>query len=494
MHSENKQAGRIIGRIVRKLRDRFEVSIEGRTVQAVASGALRYRSDDSETHNRGRVDRARERDRPVPVGRDYRHPKPSRSGGAAISGSDRAAIAVGNVVVGDEVVLRGAADYTQILEILPRRNILTRKAAGKREEEQVIASNLDLLVIAASADEPPLNPALIDRYLVEAESDGLAALICVTKADLLCEENVLVALAPQRAAGYEVVMVSAVSGQGTGELAARLRGRTAVLAGKSGAGKSTLVNALLGTDLAASEVSASTGKGRHTTSEVRMLPWPDGGGIIDTPGVREFGLWEVPRERLASCFPEMRPLVGRCRFGVDCLHVEEPGCAVKEAVCAGRIHRARYRSYCKLGGFTEEATAGTHDSFTCRHCGWAVAAQGAGTAHRNHCPRCLWSLHLDDRPGDRASGCRGGMEPIAIQARAGGEWSVLQRCTECGVIKANRIAGDDNEWLLLSLAARPLSRPPFPVDRLEMQEEGGWAGPSTAVRFSCGDTADRLRQ
>jgi ribosome biogenesis GTPase / thiamine phosphate phosphatase len=337
----------------------------------------------------------------------------------------------------------------------------------------VIAANLDLLVIAASAAEPPLNPALIDRYLVEAESDGLTALVCVTKSDLRPEEEILAVLAPQRVAGYEVLLVSAVSGHGTGELAARLRGRTAVLAGKSGAGKSTLVNALLGTDLAALEVSSVTGKGRHTTSEVRMLPWPDGGGIIDTPGVREFGLWEIPRERLPSCFPEMRPFLGKCRFGAGCLHVEEPGCAVKEAVRAGRIHAARYRSYCKLGGFAEEAATNTHDSFTCRHCNWAVAGEAAGTDHRNHCPRCLWSLHLDDRPGDRASGCRGEMEPIAIHARRGGEWSVLQRCTECGVIKANRIAGDDNEWLLLQLAATPLSRPPFPVDRLEMQRDGG---------------------
>lgn len=445
-------------------------------MQAVAGGVLRYRSGQTDTHRRGRPDRARECDPRIPVGRDHRRPKATRSGAStAISPQRfaRGATAIGDVVVGDEVVLRGAMEFTQIIEILPRRNKLARKAAGRKEEEQVIAANLDLLVIAASASAPPLNPAMIDRYLVEAESDGLPAIVCVTKADLLPEKEILAMLAPQRAAGYEVVLVSALSGQGTDGLAARLRGRTSVLAGKSGAGKSTLVNALLGTSLAASDVSASTGKGCHTTSEVRMLPWPEGGGVIDTPGVREFGLWEIPRERLAQCFPEMRPFFGECRFGAGCLHVEEPGCAVKEALRAGRIHAGRYRSYCKLGGFADDAAATTHDSFTCRHCGWAVPSQAAGTQHRNHCPRCLWSLHLDDRPGDRASGCRGGMEPIAIQVRAGGEWGVLQRCTECGVIKANRIAGDDNEWLLLSLAARPLSRPPFPVDRLAAQEDRG---------------------
>jgi ribosome biogenesis GTPase / thiamine phosphate phosphatase len=449
LHSEHvTHAGRVIGRVMRKLKDRFEVSIEGHTVLAVASGALRHRSSHDRPQGRGRPDRARERQHAV----------------------------IGDIVVGDEVVLRGSTELRQITEVLPRRNKLARKAAGRKEEEQVIAANLDLLVITAPAAEPPLNPALIDRYLAEAESDGLAAIICVTKADLLSERGIRTTLAPQLAAGYEMLPVSAVTGQGTEELAARLRGRTVVLAGKSGAGKSTLVNALLGTALATSEVSAATGKGRHTTSEVRMLPWPEGGGIVDTPGVRKFGLWEVPPERLASCFPEMRPFLGRCRFGTGCLHVEEPDCAVKAALRDGLIHAGRYRSYCKLGGFAEESAATTHDSFTCRHCGWQVAAQGGGTAHRNHCPRCLWSLHLDDRPGDRASGCRAEMEPIAIHARPGGEWSVVQRCNGCGVIKVNRIAGDDNEWLLLSLAARPLSRPPFPVDRLEVRGNDAWQG------------------
>ena len=107
--------------------------------------------------------------------------------------------------------------------------------------------------------------------------------------------------------------------------------------------------------------------------------------------------------------------------------------------------------------------------FTCAHCGQAVVPETYGTAHRNHCPWCLWSRHLDEEPGDRASDCRGGMEPVAVWVRQGGEWAVIHRCRSCGIFHSNRIAGDDNEVLLLSLALRPLTLPAFPLDRLKGQ-------------------------
>ena len=106
------------------------------------------------------------------------------------------------------------------------------------------------------------------------------------------------------------------------------------------------------------------------------------------------------------------------------------------------------------------------DTFRCQHCRREVAAGAAGTRHRNHCPQCLWSVHLDERPGDRRSACRGGMEPIAIWVRPDQEWALVHRCASCHVVRVNRIAGDDNEYALLSLAARPMALPPFPVDRL----------------------------
>ena len=106
------------------------------------------------------------------------------------------------------------------------------------------------------------------------------------------------------------------------------------------------------------------------------------------------------------------------------------------------------------------------DAFRCQHCRSDVPAEAAGTRHRNHCPLCLWSVHLDERPGDRASGCRGGMEPIAIWVRPCGEWALVHRCGSCHAVRVNRIAGDDNEYALLRLAARPMAQPPFPVERL----------------------------
>ena len=118
----------------------------------------------------------------------------------------------------------------------------------------------------------------------------------------------------------------------------------------------------------------------------------------------------------------------------------------------------------------------TETGFTCAHCGRDVIAEVPGTKHRNHCPWCLWSLHLDDRPGDRAAYCGGDMEPVAVEVRKDGEWALVHRCRACGVLGANRIAGDDNAMVLMSLAVRPLARPAFPLDRLDEAERPPKAG------------------
>ena len=115
----------------------------------------------------------------------------------------------------------------------------------------------------------------------------------------------------------------------------------------------------------------------------------------------------------------------------------------------------------------QRGTEGTHEpSFVCEQCGRAVPGRAPGTEHRNHCPLCLWSVHVDMKPGDRRSGCRGHMEPIGVSVRDGNEWSVIHRCRKCGIVRVNRIAGDDNELVLMSLALRPLANPPFPLDQL----------------------------
>jgi ribosome biogenesis GTPase len=231
-------------------------------------------------------------------------------------------------------------------------------------------------------------------------------------------------------------------------------------------------------------VSTRTGKGRHTTSTTRLIPLPEGGGLIDTPGARAFGLWGVAPERMAEYFPEMHPFVGACRFGHRCSHTHEIGCAIKEAVRSGKVDRRRYRSFTRLIGSsadvadvrTPQSSAGSikppaaSEGFVCRHCRQRIASGPPGTAHRNHCPACLWSLHVDHRPGDRAAACNGLMEPIAIAARLDGEWALVHRCRVCSTVKANRIAGDDNPAMLISLASRPLARPPFPLDRVGQHE------------------------
>ncbi|NLG85474.1 MAG: RNHCP domain-containing protein [Firmicutes bacterium] len=147
------------------------------------------------------------------------------------------------------------------------------------------------------------------------------------------------------------------------------------------------------------------------------------------------------------------------------MHEEE--CGVRRAVAEGRIPAGRYRGYLRLLGLSADAGGADEAApFQCANCGAEVSPGPAGTRHRNHSPYCLFSKHLDNRPGDRAASCGGLMEPIAVWVRAGGEWAVIHRCKSCGALRANRIAADDNEMLLLQLAVKPLAMPAFPLSRL----------------------------
>ncbi|HEY9075399.1 MAG TPA: ribosome small subunit-dependent GTPase A [Anaerolineaceae bacterium] len=261
------------------------------------------------------------------------------------------------LAVGDEVIFTShLAGGGVIIDRLPRRNVLARSTPapmpGAYTFEQVIAANLDLVVpvFAAASPEPKWN--MLDRYLVTAEAAGIPAMICLTKLDLVLQADgslqpdLAARLAAYQQIGYPVVMVSACTGAGIPGLKAVLSGKISVLVGKSGVGKSSLLNALQpGLGLRTNAVNQVTGKGKHTTTVQELYRLDFGGGVIDTPGVREFGLWNLPADDLALYFPEMRPLVGTCRFGLDCTHDEEPGCAIRKAVVAGRISPHRYQSY-----------------------------------------------------------------------------------------------------------------------------------------------------
>ena len=258
------------------------------------------------------------------------------------------------VAIGDRVRSVDAGDDRgMITEILPRRSKLSRPAPipGRRVFEQVIVSNADLVVPVLSMASPTPKWGMLDRYLVSAEAAGLPVLIVITKLDLAQKKgNFDADIEIYRRIGYPIQLVSSVTGEGIEELKQALQGRMSVLVGKSGVGKTSLLNAIQpGLGLRVEAVSeGELGKGRHTTSHLEMFELGFGGTLVDTPGMREFGLWKIASEDLAFLFPEMAGYVGRCKFGMSCRHDREPGCAIRKAVAAAAISPYRYQSYMRL--------------------------------------------------------------------------------------------------------------------------------------------------
>jgi ribosome biogenesis GTPase len=252
------------------------------------------------------------------------------------------------VVVGDIVTLLEDAGQFVVESVTPRRNAFSRRAAGNEPAEQVVAANLDQLVLVASLADPEFSPGFADRVLCQAEHSGLPARLALNKADLGSPEEARDIAEAYRAAGTAVHVVSARSGDGVAELAHTCVSRRSLFVGHSGVGKSTLLNRLApGFDFAEGEVNEKTGKGRHTTTAAWLVNPAPGLELIDTPGVRAFGLWGVGSRDLDQAYTEFRPFLGACRFG-DCTHRSEPGCAVRGAVESGRVARRRFESYLKL--------------------------------------------------------------------------------------------------------------------------------------------------
>lgn len=255
------------------------------------------------------------------------------------------------VVVGDIVRCeRDETGETVIADVEPRRNYIIRRASNLSKESHIIAANLDQALLVATLFSPETAPEFIDRFLVTCEAYKVPVTILLAKADLArtAPEAMAAFHDTYERAGYRVIDVSATEGEGVDTVRNLLRGRTTLLSGNSGVGKSTLVAAVERTaEVRTAEISRSHHKGRHTTTFSTMYPLSEGGYIIDTPGIKGFGLIDIDDAELAHYFPEMMRWLPECRY-YNCSHTHEPHCAVIEAVERGDIALSRYESYLKI--------------------------------------------------------------------------------------------------------------------------------------------------
>ncbi len=250
------------------------------------------------------------------------------------------------VVAGDWVSFRSDPSGDGIIErVEERRGILAR---GSRGRQHILVANVDQIVVIGSAAEPTLKPNLIDRFLVTAEQNRIRPVICINKADLIDRAELQPLVGVYSRMGYRVLLTSAATGFGMERLLRQLTDRASVVVGQSGVGKSSLLNAIQpDLKLRVAAVSDESEKGRHTTTTAQLYPLAMGGYVIDTPGIRQFQLWDCVAEEIGGCYRDLRPYVSRCKFP-NCTHTHEADCAVKDAVADGHLDVRRYESYCQL--------------------------------------------------------------------------------------------------------------------------------------------------
>lgn len=267
------------------------------------------------------------------------------------------------IAVGDEVEIGdpGPDGVAFITKILPRRNYIIRRASNLSKEAHIIAANIDQAILVATLKHPVTSTNFIDRFLATGEAYGIPVVIAINKTDLLTDEEdkeYLDAVSYlYRSIGYEVIPVSAKTGIGLDSLRLALKDKISLLSGNSGVGKSTLINDLIPRlGLRTANISEAHDQGMHTTTFSQLFRLPDGGSIIDTPGVRGFGTIDFKAEEVAHYFPELFAESANCRFN-NCTHTHEPGCAVRAAVDDCRISQSRYASYLSI---LEDANEGKY--------------------------------------------------------------------------------------------------------------------------------------
>jgi ribosome biogenesis GTPase / thiamine phosphate phosphatase len=274
----------------------------------------------------------------------------STAGSVPVATSGVSAVCVGDWCTAMQTPERDAGTYA-LAHVLPRRTALVRQSSGSRVESQALAANMDTVIVVVPLDRA-VSRRQIERFLALAWDSGARPVLVLTKVDLVDKDTVTEAVAEVAAVSGDVtvLLVSVVTGSGMAEVAALVSaGHTVALLGTSGSGKSSLVNALMGADVVQTgDVRQADSKGRHTTTWRELVVVPTGGALIDTPGLRELGMW-VDEEGIDAAFTDITDLAGQCRFN-DCAHLTEPGCAVLAAIAAGELAVDRLESYRKLLG------------------------------------------------------------------------------------------------------------------------------------------------
>ncbi len=254
-----------------------------------------------------------------------------------------------SVKVGDNVKVALVDEESGVIdEILPRKSVLSRTIESRAYQEQIIAVNVDQVLVILSTRNPKFKSGLLDRYLVIAEKNHLSAIVCINKIDLAPPKKFHSYQEYYTHLGYPVYFTSALTREGVDALEKIFHQNVTALVGHSGVGKTSLINAIEPRlNLKVARISERTNKGQHTTSSVELIPLSDEAFVIDTPGIRELGLWDIYKKDLQDYFLDIRDYAQECRFA-DCTHINEPGCAVKSAVETGEIFKERYENYLNI--------------------------------------------------------------------------------------------------------------------------------------------------